>query len=100
MDFNDFLRKHGDTLSENVRKERERAKEERKIASREKRIDEGVDQNAVDAEYWNTMNPATGLRYAIPLLDRKDPQYFFKYVNYMKIREASPDTFAKIMSWE
>lgn len=53
-----------------------------------------------DAEYYATVNPATGVRFDIPLLNTLDPEYYFKYVKYMKLREESPDTFNQLINWE
>lgn len=62
----------------------------------------GLDKNTKlnDAFYYDIVNPDTGYRYDIPLLSTLDPEYFFKYVHYMKIRESSPDTFKKILNWD
>lgn len=53
-----------------------------------------------DKYYYHIMNPATGMRYDIPMLSPLDPDYYFQYVHAMKIRETSPDTFKRIMSWD
>lgn len=73
---------------------------------KESQIDE-ADQNTVSAEstsidstYYNTLNPDTGLRYDIPMLSPLDPGYYFKYIYYMKLKERSPETFAKLTNWE
>ena len=50
--------------------------------------------------YYNMKNPETGRRYDIPMLSTIDPGYYFKYVSYMQLKEDSPRTFEKIMSWE
>ena len=56
--------------------------------------------NLTDEEYFNTLNPETGLRYDIPMVSPVDPTYYFKYIYYMKLKERSPDTFQKILNWE
>ena len=51
-----------------------------------------------DNYYFDILDPKTGLRYNIPLLE-KTGSYYQDYVHYMKIKETSPSTFDKIMSW-
>ena len=46
------------------------------------------------------LDPASGLKYNIPMLDTATPGYYFKYVYYMKLKESSPDTFEKILNWD
>jgi len=58
-----------------------------------------VDEVERDQYYYNIMNPETGERFDIPLLIKTNPSYYYKYINYMKIRERSPETFATIMNW-
>lgn len=53
-----------------------------------------------DSYYFNMVNPDTGKRYDIPMLSPIDPDYYYQYVNYMKIKETSPDTFEKILNWD
>lgn len=53
-----------------------------------------------DAEYFNIIDEETGKRFNIPLLDVNAPGYYHKYINYMQLRERSPETFAKILGWE
>lgn len=45
-------------------------------------------------------DPETGEKYDIPLLSRLDPDYYFKYVYYMRLKENSPGVFEQIMGWE
>ncbi|MCK5678974.1 MAG: hypothetical protein KAH72_10935 [Flavobacteriaceae bacterium] len=52
-----------------------------------------------DAEYFNEVDSQTGLKYDIPMLDSSKPGYYFKYINFMKIKERSQDTFNTIMGW-
>jgi len=59
-----------------------------------------IDVKHDDAYYFNMKNPRSGLRYSIPLLSPLDPDYFQKYVYFMKIKERSPDTFEKILRWD
>lgn len=48
---------------------------------------------------FNILNPKTGRRYDIPMVDRNKPGYFFEYVDCMKILERDPDTFKRMMEW-
>lgn len=45
------------------------------------------------------VNPKTGMRYDIPMVDRNKPGYFFEYVDCMKILERDPKTFKRMMEW-
>jgi len=49
--------------------------------------------------YYNIVNPKNGLRYDIPMLTTRDPDYYFKYVNFMKMKERSEETFNKVLNW-
>ena len=63
------------------------------------RVGRGESDN--DLGYWyNMKNPETGLRYDIPMLDSLDPEYYFKYVYYMKLKDSAPDTFEQILKWD
>jgi len=53
-----------------------------------------------DSYYYNLVDPGSGFKYSIPMLKRDDPAYFFKYVDYMKTKERSPNTFEKILRWD
>jgi len=53
-----------------------------------------------DDEYFSTVDPNTGKRFDIPMLSTSDPNYFVKYVEYMKIREKNPTRFKKILNWD
>lgn len=53
-----------------------------------------------NAEYFDIIDPNTGVRYDIPMLASTDPDYFHSYIYYMKIRERSPETFERILNWE
>jgi len=51
-------------------------------------------------KWFNIVNPETGRRYEIPMLDTLDPDYVFKYVEMMKTKEETPELFDKIMDWK
>jgi hypothetical protein len=51
-------------------------------------------------EYFDTFDPRNGMRFDIPMLNTTDPRYYYKYIDYMKMREQSPDTFEKVLSWD
>jgi len=53
-----------------------------------------------DQYYLNMMNPQTGRRYDIPMLDSQAGDYYFKYIEFMKTKERSPETFDKILNWD
>jgi len=53
-----------------------------------------------DSYYFNIVNERSGERFSIPMLDPGAPGYFYKYVNYMQLRERSPDTFEKVLKWD
>jgi len=53
-----------------------------------------------DNRLFNILDPETNERYDIPMLSTTSPDYYFKYVYYMRIKEASPETFERILSWE
>jgi len=53
-----------------------------------------------DIYYWNMKDPLTGHRYDIPMLNRMAGDYFYQYINYMKMRERSPETFETMMRWD
>ena len=53
-----------------------------------------------DAEYFDTINPDTGFKYDIPMLSTSDPDYFFQYVYFMKLKERAPESFERMMNWE
>ena len=44
-------------------------------------------------------DPKTGEQYAIPFLLDTDPDYYFKYVDYMRTLERQPEQFKRIMEW-
>jgi len=50
--------------------------------------------------YYNMLDPRTGQRYEIPMLTRMDPAYYYKYINFMKMKERSEETFSKILNWD
>ena len=53
-----------------------------------------------DHKYFMMMNPETGVRFDIPMLSALDPEYYFKYIYFMKMKEQSPDTFEKMLRWD
>ena len=56
------------------------------------------DQIELDRLYA-TIDPETGYRYSIPLLLRSDPDYVTKYIEYMRVKEDTPEVFSKIINW-
>ena len=50
-------------------------------------------------DYWNTVDPDTGMRFEIPMLKFMDNEYKIKYINYMKMRESDPVAFEGVMRW-
>lgn len=58
------------------------------------------DKNKAVNYYWNMKDPKNGHKYEIPMLLRSDPAYFFKYIDYMKLKISSPATFEKIINWD
>jgi len=55
--------------------------------------------SSVDTDYYNMLDPDTGYRFAIPMLDESAPGYYFRYIYHMKLKERSPETFNAIMNW-
>ena len=53
-----------------------------------------------DSYYFDLKDPRTGVRYDIPMLDTLSPGYYYDYIHYMKLKESSPNTFEKVMSWD
>jgi len=53
-----------------------------------------------DSEYFDEINPDTGLKYDIPGLSYTDHDYFFEYVRYMKMKEKNPEKFKQILNWK
>ena len=49
---------------------------------------------------FKIVDPRTGMRYSIPLLDYNSPSYFREYSEYMKILERDPATFERILRWD
>ena len=62
--------------------------------------EEKSEKEMTDQYYFNMRDPATNLRYDIPLLSTTDPGYYFKYIYFMKLKERSPETFEKAMRWD
>lgn len=57
-----------------------------------------IDKN--ERYYFNMVDPRNGARYDIPLLIPSAPDYYSKYVHFMKIKERSPNTFERILRWD
>ena len=53
-----------------------------------------------DNYYYNMIDPRSGYRYDIPMLMRDDPEYYGKYIDFMQLKERSPDTFEKVLRWD
>ena len=53
-----------------------------------------------DQHYYNMKDPRTGHRYAIPMLNRLDGDYYSKYIEYMKMKDQPEETFNKILNWD
>lgn len=66
----------------------------------EKKVDSIKSPKRDDTDYYNMVNPDTGRRYDIPLLLASDPEYYEKYVNFMKLKVSSPGTFEKALRWD
>lgn len=62
--------------------------------------EENKTETRTNKEYFAETDPKTGKRYSIPMLNTKNPQYFTRYVEYMKLKEKHPEQFQKIMNWE
>lgn len=88
MEFRDFISKKVDDAKMFITEENEETKV---YVKKTKSIDE---------QYFNIVNPETGLRFDIPMVSPVDPNYFFQYIYYMKLRERSPETFQNILNWE
>lgn len=88
MEFRDFISKKADDTKMFIKEENEETKV---YVEKTKSIDE---------QYFNIVNPETGLRFDIPMVSPVDPNYFFQYIYYMKLRERSPETFQNILNWE
>lgn len=52
-----------------------------------------------DQYFYNMVDPVTGKRFDIPMLNTQDPNYYFKYIKFMKIKEISPNTFDTLLRW-
>ncbi|MDQ6988747.1 MAG: hypothetical protein Q9M19_02615 [Mariprofundaceae bacterium] len=50
--------------------------------------------------YYNMLNPQNGMRYGIPMLNTLDPDYYYKYISFMKMKEQSEETFDKMLNWD
>jgi hypothetical protein len=53
-----------------------------------------------DNYYFNMVDAWSGKKYDIPMLYTLDPDYYFKYVYFMKLKEGSPSAFEAAMRWD
>lgn len=53
-----------------------------------------------DDYFYHIVDPCTGRRFDIPMMSTNDPDYKSRYIYNMKLRESSPDTFEKMLSWD
>lgn len=53
-----------------------------------------------EEELWNTLDPETGKRYSIPMLNLNSLNYRNDYIDYMKILNVNPKAFKKILNWD
>ena len=96
MEFRDFITKKSDDILRFTGNVNESDPD---VNTASQSTQSGV-SNLTDEDYFNMLNPETGLRYDIPMVSPVDPTYYFKYIYYMKLKERSPDTFQKILNWE
>lgn len=99
MEFRDFITKKSDDILRFTGNVNESDPEVNTKAQSTQSGNAGA-SNLTDEDYFNMLNPETGLRYDIPMVSPVDPTYYFKYIYYMKLKERSPDTFQKILNWE
>jgi hypothetical protein len=66
----------------------------------EKSAEKKPRQEKTDLEYWETVNPKTGERYDIPMLDKTSGAYVWDYIAFMKVRESNPGMFERILNWD
>lgn len=71
-----------------------------KEAIQEQHAPEPANVEKTDEDFYATINPDTGYRFDIPMLDKLDPQYYFKYVDHMKRKDIAPETFEKLLNWD
>lgn len=61
---------------------------------------DGEQPTVKDNAYYAYMkDPKTGFAYNIPMLRFDDPNYIYKYIDYMKMKENNPEQFKRIMEW-
>jgi len=53
-----------------------------------------------DNKLFNTVNPQTGKRYEIPMLDKNDHKYRELYIEAMRLKKEDPDSFERMMDWK
>lgn len=103
MEFRDFITKKSDDIlrfTDNVNESDPGVNTAAARSTRSGYAGYADVSNLTDKDYFNMLNPETGLRYDIPMTSPVDPTYYFKYIYYMKLKERSPDTFQKILNWE
>jgi hypothetical protein len=49
--------------------------------------------------YTNTLDPATGKPYRIPMLSISDPDYATKYAQFAKEAETNPTVAKSVLHW-
>lgn len=74
--------------------------QDQKQKSPNTKINEGSGNSKTNSEYFDTFDPETGLRFDIPMVSPNDPDYFYTYIYYMKLRDRAPETFERILNWE
>jgi|SaaInl8_135m_RNA_FD_contig_21_2683281_length_912_multi_12_in_0_out_0_2 hypothetical protein len=52
-----------------------------------------------DDYYWEQLDPTTEQRFRIPMLSTDNFEYYDTYIKYMKLREANPEQFERLMAW-
>lgn len=63
---------------------------------------QGIDTEMVvkdNAYYASMKDPKTGFSYNIPMLRFDDPDYIYKYIEYMKMKETHPEQFERLLKW-
>jgi hypothetical protein len=61
---------------------------------------ENAPTEKTDWDCYQMKDPKTGFSYDIPYLKFSDPEYLFKYIDYMKLKEKNPEEFEKILRWD
>jgi len=55
--------------------------------------------NRKEIDYYNIINPETGVRYDIPFLEVSDDEYVKKYSDFMKIKLEDEEKFKELLEW-